>query len=72
MSFSIYTKLVFGMTFALFAMAIVGWRGVVGMNDINQNLNAINVDQFIPRKYILVGRSQKYMKNLAPTAGNRA
>ena len=65
MRFSIQTKLVFSMTFVLFAMAIVGWRGIVGMNDINQVLNSINTDQFTPARQIANA-------NIALLAWNRA
>ena len=52
MRLSIQTKLLVGMSVVLGAMAIVGWRGVVGMSDINHILNAINTDQFIPARTI--------------------
>ena len=52
MRLSIRVKLISGATLILIAMAIVGWRGIVGMRDINKDLNAINSDQFEPARLI--------------------
>ena len=49
---SIRTKLIAGSAISLIALAIVGWWGVVGMGRINEQLNAINTEQFVPARTI--------------------
>ena len=48
MRLSIRSKLIGGAALILIAMAIVGWRGIVGMRDINKDLNDIKACQFMP------------------------
>ena len=52
MRFSIRNKLIIGISFILITLAIVAWRGIVGMRDINQEIDAIQTDQFIPTRMI--------------------
>ena len=52
MRLSIRTKLIGGAVLILITMAIVGWRGIAGMRDINTQLNEINSDQFEPARLI--------------------
>ena len=65
MRLSIRTKLMIGFVLILVAMAVVGWRGIVGMSDINKELNSINTDQFVPARTIANA-------NIALIAWNRA
>ena len=45
---SVRTKLIFGFALILISTMIVGWRGIVGMRDINEDLNEIKTCQFMP------------------------
>ncbi|MBU2535743.1 MAG: MCP four helix bundle domain-containing protein [Chloroflexota bacterium] len=65
MRLSIRTKLMIGFVLILVAMAVVGWRDIVGMGDINKELNSISTDQFVPAKTIANA-------NIALIAWNRA
>jgi PAS domain S-box-containing protein len=48
MNISIQKRLAIGFFVILIALAFTGWRGVVGMGFINEEINAINSHQFIP------------------------
>ena len=52
MRLSVRNKLISGFTIVLMATGIVGWRGIVGMSDINEELNEIKAGQFMPAKMI--------------------
>ena len=52
MRLSIRTKLVGRAIFILIAIMIVGWRGIEGMRDINEDLNEIKIRQFAPMQII--------------------
>ena len=65
MRLSIRAKLMIGFVLILVAMAVIGWQGIVGMSDINKDLNAINTDQFVPARTIANA-------NIALIAWNRA
>ena len=62
---SIRTKLLFSFLFILILIGIVGWRGIAGMRHINQELNSIHDNQFIPARLIANA-------NIALIAWNRA
>ena len=49
---SVRTKLIFGVAIILISTIIVGWRGIVGMKNINDALNEIRTCQFIPSTMI--------------------
>jgi signal transduction histidine kinase len=65
MRLSIRTKLMSVFIVILMAMGIVGWRGIVGMSDINEDLNEIKFYQFTPSRMIAEA-------NIALLAWNRA
>ena len=65
MKLSIRTKLMIGFVLVLVAAAVIGWRGIVGMGDINENLNTIKTDQFAPARVVANA-------NIALIAWNRA
>ena len=52
MRLSIREKMMGSAAFILIAMAIVGWRGIEGMRDINKDLNEIKTNQFEPARAI--------------------
>ena len=52
MRLSIRAKMVTSFVLILTFMAIVGWRGIVGMRDINQTLNSIYANDFLPARMI--------------------
>ena len=65
MRLSVRTKLISGFIIVLMSTGIVGWRGIVGMRDINEELNEIKTEQFEPSRMIANA-------NIALIAWNRA
>ena len=65
MNITLRTKLVGSFTVILLALAIVAWRGITGMSDINEELISTNTEQFIPARMIANA-------NIALIAWNRA
>ena len=65
MRLSVRAKLISGFTLILVIVAIAGWRGILGMRDINRELNSIYTDQFKPARLISNA-------NIALIAWNRA
>ena len=52
MRLSVRTKLINGFTLVLIVTGIVGWRGITGMRAINEELNKIKSEQFVPLRTI--------------------
>lgn len=52
MKLSIRTKMMGFFILIILGTSIVGWRGIVGMSDINRDLNSIDTEQFIPARTI--------------------
>ena len=52
MRLSIRTQLGVVAAIVLSAMSVLGWRGIVGMSDINEDLNAVKTNDFVPTRMI--------------------
>ena len=52
MGLTIRTKFIGSFGLILAVMAVVGWRGIAGMGDINDALNAVYADQFTPAQTV--------------------
>ena len=65
MKFSIRAKLISSSGLLIIVMAIVGWRGIAGMQELNQTLDEMYTDQFFPARTVADA-------NIALIAWNRA
>ena len=52
MSSSIRTKLTAILAFQFIALAVIGWQGTAGMQDVNETVKVTYFDEFVPARLI--------------------